>query len=112
MLVGDLRLRVRQIIRQVCDELDVQIVKGALSKDHVHMFIAVPPNRAISDVMRRIKGRSSRRIQQEFPAIRKRYWGCHFWARGYFSTTSGNITDDVILQYLENHLTKPTGVSR
>ena len=112
VLVGDLRLQVRQIIRQVCDELDVQIVKGALSKDHVHMFIAVPPNRAISDVMRRIKGRSSRRIQQEFPAIRKRYWGCHFWARGYFSTTSGNITDDVILQYLENHLTKPTGVSR
>ena len=61
------------------------------------MFIAVPPHRAISDVMRRIKGRSSRRIQQAFPAIRKRYWGCHFWARGYFSTTSGNITDDVIL---------------
>ena len=69
VLVGDLRLRVRQIIRQACDELDVQIVKGALSKDHVHMFIAVPPNRAISDVMRRIKGRSSRRIQQEFPDI-------------------------------------------
>jgi len=112
VLVGDLRLRVRQIIRQVCDELDVQIVKGALSKDHVHMVITVPPNQAISDVMRRIKGRSSRRIQQAFPAIRKRYWGCHFWARGYFSTTSGNITDDVILQYLENHLTKPTGVSR
>ena len=107
-----MRLRVRQIIRQVCDELDVHIVKGALSKDHVHMVIAVPPNQAISDVMRRIKGRSSRRIQQAFPAIRKRYWGCHFWARGYFSTTSGNITDDVILQYLENHLTKPTGVSR
>ena len=49
VLVGDLRLRVRQIIRQACDELDVQIVKGALSKDHVHMFIAVPPNRAISE---------------------------------------------------------------
>jgi putative transposase len=112
VLVGDLRLRVREIIRQVCDELDVHIFNGALSRDHVHMFIAVPPNLAISDVMRRIKGRSSRRIQQEFPTIRKRYWGCHFWARGYFSTTSGNITDDVILQYLENHLTKPTGVSR
>jgi len=62
--------------------------------------------------MRRIKGRSSRCIQQEFPAIKKRYWGRHFWARGYFSATSGTITDDVILQYLDNHITEPTDVSR
>jgi putative transposase len=44
------------------------------------------------------------------PDLRKRYWGRHFWAPGYFSTTSGNITDDVILQYLQEH--EPTGVSR
>ena len=112
VLRGELRRRVREIVRQACAELGVEIIKGVLSTDHVHMFIAVPPQHAISDVMRRIKGRSSRRIQQEFPAIRKRYWGCHFWARGYFSTTSGNITDDVILQYLENHTTEPTDVSR
>src|ERR1700694_5859766 len=57
-----------------------------------------------------VKGRSSHRVQMEFPDLRKRYWGRHFWARGYFSTTSGNITDDVILQYLQEH--EPTGVSR
>ena len=51
--------------------------------------------------MQRIKGRSSRRIQMEFPYLRKRYWGRRFWARGYFSTTSGNVTDDVIKQFLE-----------
>jgi REP-associated tyrosine transposase len=105
-------VRVREIIHQVCAELGVTIVKGVLSRDHVHMFVAVPPQLAISELMRRVKGRSSRRIQQEFPALRKRYWGCHFWARGYFSTTSGNITDDVILQYLEQHIAQPTGVSR
>ena len=104
--------RVREIIRQTCSELGIEIIKGVLSKDHVHMFISVPPQHALSDVMRRIKGRSSRRIQQEFPAIKKRYWGCHFWARGYFSATSGTITDDVILQYLDNHITEPTDVSR
>ena len=103
---------VREIIRQVCAELGVTIVKGVLSRDHVHVFVAVPPQLAISELMRRVKGRSSRKIQQEFPAIRKRYWGCHFWARGYFSTTSGNITDEVILQYLEQHIAQPTGVSR
>jgi putative transposase len=112
VLRGEIRERVRQIIRQVCAELGVTIVRGVLSRDHVHMFVSVPPQLAVSELMRRVKGRSSRRIQQEFPAIRKRYWGCHFWARGYFSTTSGNITDDVILQYLEQHIAKPTGVSR
>ena len=75
------------------------------------MFVAVPPQLAVSELMRRVKGRSSRRIQQEFPALRKRYWGCHFWC-GATSTTSGNITDDVILQYLEQHIAQPTGVSR
>ena len=111
VLHGELRLRVREIIRQTCNELGIEIIKGVLSKDHVHMFIAVPPQHSISDVMRRIKGRSSRKIQQEFPAIRKRYWGRHFWQRGYFSTTAGNITQDIILQYLHEHI-EPTGVSR
>ena len=112
VLQGKLRLRIREVIRQACSELGVEMIKGVLSRDHVHMFISVPPQHALSDVMRRIKGRSSRRIQQEFPTIRKRYWGCHFWARGYFSTTSGTITDDAILQYLDNHTTEPTDVSR
>ena len=76
------------------------------------MFVSVPPHLAVSELMRLVKGRSSRKVQQEFPALRKRYWGRHFWARGYFSTTSGNITDEVILQYLEQHIAKSTDVSR
>ena len=112
VLRGEIRERVRDIIRQVCAELGVTIVKGVLSRDHVHMFVAVPPQLAVSELMRRVKGRSSRRIQQEFPDLRKRYWGRHFWARGYFSTTSGNVTDDIILQYIASHAAKPTGVSR
>ena len=76
------------------------------------MFVSIPPQLAVSDFMRRVKGRSSRKIQQEFPAIRKRYWGRHFWARGYFCTTSGNVTDDVILQYIENHGVEPIDVNR
>ena len=82
-----------------------------LSKEHVHMFVEMPPqDRAVSDFVRRVKGRSSHRVQMEFPELRKRYWGRHFWARGYFCTTSGNITDEAILQYLKYH--EPTGVSR
>ena len=100
VLRGEIRERVRAIIRQACAELGVTIVKGVLSTDHVHLFVAVPPQHAISAVVRRVEGRSSRKIQQAFPAIRKRYWGRHFWARGYFCTTSGNVTDDIILQYI------------
>ena len=101
-----MRERIREIIIQTCEELGVHIVTGVLAGDHVHMFLSIPPKLSLSDVMQRIKGRSSRRIQMEFPDLRKRYWGRRFWARGYFSTTSGNVTDDVIRQYLELHSSK------
>ena len=112
VLRGEMREGVRIIIRQVCAELGVTIIKGILSNDHIHMFVSIPPHLSVSDFMRRVKGRSSRKIQQEFPEIRKRYWGQRFWARGCFCTTSGNVTDDIILQYIESHSTKPTGISR
>ena len=112
MLRGPLRLRVRDICRQVCGENGVEIIRGVLSSDHVHMFLSVPPRLAISDLVRKMKGRSSHKIQREFPDIRRRYWGCHFWGRGYFSTTAGAITEDLVLQYLEKHIPHPTDVSR
>ncbi len=110
VLRGAILLRVREIIRQVCSQNEVDIISGVLSSDHVHMFVSLPPKLSVSDFMRKVKGRSSHRVQMEFPDLRKRYWGRHLWARGYFSSTSGAITDDVILQYLEDH--KPTGISR
>ena len=112
VLRGAVSERVREIIRQVCAEQGVQIISGVLSSDHVHMFVSIPPKLSVSDFMRKVKGRSSHKVQMEFPQLKKRYWGRHFWGRGYFSTTSGAITDDVILQYLENHSEKPTGASR
>jgi putative transposase len=112
VLKGAIRERVREIIRQVCAENGVDIISGVLSGDHVHMFVSIPPKLSVSDFMRKVKGRSSHKIQLEFPVLRKRYWGRHFWGRGYFSTTSGAITDDTILQYLESHSPNPTDASR
>ena len=112
VLRGDIRLRVRAIIRQVCAENGVDIIRGVLSNDHVHLFVSVPPKLAISDLMRKMKGRSSHKVQREFPLLKKRYWGRHFWGRGYFSTTNGAITEDIVLQYLENHIKNPTDASR
>ncbi|MCP5082580.1 MAG: IS200/IS605 family transposase [Alphaproteobacteria bacterium] len=112
VLAGDIRMRVREIVLQVCKEMGVKIVKGVLSRDHVHMFVEIPPHVAVSQFVQRAKGRFSRKVHQEFSELRKRYWGRRFWVRGYFCTTSGNITNEVILQYLENRSAKPTGANR
>ncbi len=112
LLRGDLQVRVRDIVRQVCAENGVEILKGVVSSDHVHVFVSIPPKLAVSDLMRRIKGRTAFKLFREFPKLKKRYWGRHFWGRGYFSTTNGAITEDVVLQYLEQHIYNPTGASR
>jgi len=112
VLQGDIRLRVREIIRQVCAENRVEIIKGVLASDHVHMFVSIPPSLSVSDLLRKMKGRSSHKVQREFPQLKKRYWGRRFWGRGYFSTTNGAITEDIVLQYLESHSDKSTDASR
>ena len=84
VLTREIRLRIREITRQICEQLGVEIVKGVLSKDHVHMFVDIPPHISVSDFVQRVKGCTSRKIQQEFLELRKRYWGRRFWARGYF----------------------------
>ena len=111
VLRGDVQLRICEIIRRVCAENGVDIISGVVSNDHVHLFISMPPKISMSDLMRKVKGRSSFLIQREFPALKKRYWGQRFWGRGYFSTTNGAITEEVVLQYLENHI-DPTDESR
>ena len=103
ILRGDVGQRARDIIAQVADELGIKIVNGVISKDHLHLFVSIPPHISVSDFVKKAKGRSSRKLQQEFPELKKRYWGRHFWCRGYFSTTSGNVTDKMIDDYIEDH---------
>ena len=76
VLTGDIQIRCRDIIKQVCDAEDVRILKGAVSKDHVHMLIEYRPSLSISDFVKRVKGRSSRLLQQEFlsPALEREHF--------------------------------------
>lgn len=111
-LTDDIRLRVREIIREVCAENRVEIIKGALVGDHAHMFVSIPSNLSVSDLMRKIKGRSSHKVQWQFLLLNKRYWGRHFWRRGYFLTTNVTIPDNTVLQYLEQHSDKSTDAIR
>ena len=103
VLTEDIALRVRELVRQTCEYFEIQIIRGVVSKDHVHILVSAPPNISPSEIMRRIKGRSSTKILEEFPHLKKRYWGRHFWARGYFCVTSGEITKKMIQEYLEHH---------
>ena len=103
VLKDDLAVRVREIIRQTCATFDIEIIRGVVSKDHVHILISAPPTMSPSEIMRRIKGRSSSKIFEEFPQVKKRYWGRHFWARGYFCVTAGELTREMIAEYLAHH---------
>ena len=106
VLNGDLGYRVRELIKQFCCENDIYILKGAISKDHVHLYISYPPHWSVSDIVKRLRGMTSRKVQQEYAELSKRYWGKHFWAVGYGAFSSGEITDKMIKDYLDNHDTK------
>jgi putative transposase len=101
ILRGEIGIRVRELIRQTCASLDVYIEKGHIAKDHVHLLVSVPPDVAVSELVQRLKGRSSRLMLEEFGELRKAFWGRHLWARGYFVASTGNVTDEVIKQYIE-----------
>lgn len=102
VLTGRVAERTRDLIRQICESRDVAIVRGAVSPDHIHMLLSAPADLSPAKLVQFIKGRSSRRIQDEFPEIRKRYWGQHLWARGYFCATVGTVDEETIKKYIEN----------
>ena len=65
--------------------------------------MSVPPYLSISRLVQYLKGKTLRKIQQEFPELKKRYWGRHLWAIGYFVRTTGNVTDQMIKDYIMHH---------
>lgn len=109
VLKGEVQIRCRDLLGQTCDSLDVRILKGVVSKDHVHLHLSYPPKLSVSDMVKRLKGRSARMLMEEFSDLRKRYWGGHFGGIGYGAWSSGNITDEMIQAYLDHHREGPNG---
>ena len=102
VLQGRVAERARDLIRQICSAREVVIVRGAVSPDHIHMLLSAPAHLSPAKLVQYIKGRSSRRLQDEFPQLRKRYWGQHLWARGYFCATVGAVDEKTIREYIES----------
>lgn len=93
---GMIAKRVRELIREISLTNEVQIIKGHVSKDHIHLLISYPPGLSVSKIAQYLKGKTSRKMLQEFTELKKQFWGQHIWARGYFAISTGNVTDEVI----------------
>lgn len=78
------------------------IYAGSINRDHVYMLTGIPPNLSVSRAAQYLKGKSSHKLLTEYRALRKRHCGQHLWARGYWIATSGNVTDEVWKEYIEN----------
>src|SRR5437879_2536331 len=101
VLTGEVAMRVRDLIRQIAAEHELEIISGKVARDHVHVFVSYRPTQTVSQIMQWIKGISSRVLLQEFPHLRKKFWGRYLWARGYLAVSSGTVTDEMIKQYID-----------
>ena len=102
VLKGDIALRARQILREICAVRGLKIVSGNVRSNHIHLLVSCPTDLAPSKIVQYLKGKSSYRLQREFKEIQKRYWGQHLWGRGYFCATVGAVNEELIKQYVEN----------
>jgi REP-associated tyrosine transposase len=98
VLVGPIRNRLEQIVREVAAENDWTVIELAIQPDQVHLFIRADPNTLPSDIPRRIKGRSAHHLRQEFPQLRKLP---SMWTRSCFLSTAGNVSQETIRKYIE-----------
>jgi len=95
--------RFKELVQEICGELDVSIVAMECDKDHVHLFLNTPPTLSPADTMAKIKGVTSKRLREEFS---------HFqhlpslWTRSYFVSTAGNVSSETIKHYVENQKTR------
>ena len=102
VLKGEVALRVRELLRQGCESNNIRILKGSVGVDHVHMLLSCPTTMSPSEIMQNLMGRTSRILQEEFQALRKKYWGQHLGARDYFCGTVGEVDKETIERYIEN----------
>ncbi len=102
VLRKEIGIRTRELIGLICASLDVEIVKGHISRDHIHLLVSVPPYISVSKLVQRIKGVTSRKLLQENRGLNKAFWGRHLWGRGYLVASTGNVTEEIIAQYIEN----------
>jgi putative transposase len=98
VLGGEVAVRLRQLVREICNANDVEIIKGHISRGHFHLFVPPPARISVSDLLKWIKGKTSCELFMEFRTLSRQIWSCPLWASGYFGVSSGKVTDEVIMK--------------
>ena len=98
-MYGQVRKDVVEVIKKICEMEGVEIVDGAVCKDHVHLYVSIPPKLSVSSAMARLKGKSALMLFDRHPELRGKY-DRHFWARGYYVETIGNVNEDMVKKYI------------
>ena len=94
--------RLKVLLMQGCSAKGITIIKGNIRADHVHLLISLTPSLSVAQIMQYLKGRSSKKLQEEFSVLRKQFWGQHMWVTGYFCRTVGTVTNEIIKEYIES----------
>ena len=98
-MYGRVKEDVREILKTLCGYKKVEIIEGAVCIDHVHLCVRIPPKISVSDFMGYLKGKSALMIFDKHPDMGSKY-NRHFWARGYYVATVGDITEEAIKKYI------------
>ena len=102
VMYGETKKDLRDIIKKLCEMKGVQIIEGKICVDHVHMYVAIPPKFAVSEFMSYLKGKSTLMLFDRHPEFRTKKSDKHFWARGYYVATVGNVNEATIIEYIRN----------
>ena len=100
IMYGNMKSDVREVLKKLCEFKKVQIVEGAVCADHVHLCVSIPPKLSVSEFVGYLKGKSALMIFDKHPEIGSK-WDRSFWARGYYVSTVGNITEEAIKRYIQ-----------
>lgn len=89
-----------EIIKKLCEMKEVTLIEGKVCVDHIHMYVAIPPKISVSDFMSYLKGKSSLMFFDRHPEYKPKWGDRHFWARGYYVATVGNVNEETIRNYI------------
>ena len=102
IMYGTNKKDLQEIIPKLCEMKGVVVIEGKICRDHVHMYVSIPPKMAVSEFMSYLKGKSALMIYDRHPELRPKYADRHLWARGYYVSTIGNVNEETIREYIRN----------
>ena len=99
-MYGELKKDIVEIIKKLCEMKQVELIDGRVCRDHIHMYVAIAPKLSVSEFMSYLKEKSALMIFDRNPEYHAKWGDRHFWSRGYYVATVGNVNEETILNYI------------